>query len=131
MLKPALEAAESLDATVVNMRFVKPLDTDLLREMSKSHDLIVTVEEHQVMGGAGSAVLAELYLDGDYSQPILSQWLDPALADAIRFGDLTGLNNGMLDVDYLRFAQLPEPGGLICLTIAFLFLRQRGKRCTA
>lgn len=82
-------------------------------------------------GGAGSAVLAELYLDGDYSHPILSQWLDPALADAIRFGDLTGVNNGMLDVDYLRFAQLPEPGGLICLTIAFLFLRQRGKRCTA
>jgi 1-deoxy-D-xylulose-5-phosphate synthase len=60
MLKPSLEAAESLDATVVNMRFVKPLDTDLLQEMSKSHDLIVTVEEHQVMGGAGAAVCEAL-----------------------------------------------------------------------
>ena len=60
MLKPALEAAENLDATVVNMRFVKPLDTELLREMALQHDLIVTVEEHQVMGGAGSAVCEAL-----------------------------------------------------------------------
>jgi 1-deoxy-D-xylulose-5-phosphate synthase len=64
MLKPALEAAESLDATVVNMRFVKPLDMDLLQEMSKTHDLIVTVEEHQVMGGAGSAVCEALARSG-------------------------------------------------------------------
>jgi 1-deoxy-D-xylulose-5-phosphate synthase len=56
MLKPALEAAESLDATVVNMRFVKPLDTDLLKAMAQSHELIATVEEHQVMAGAGGAV---------------------------------------------------------------------------
>jgi len=56
MLKPALEAGEALDATVVNMRFVKPLDVDLIREMSQNHELLVTVEEHQVMGGAGSAV---------------------------------------------------------------------------
>ncbi|MDQ5849679.1 MAG: 1-deoxy-D-xylulose-5-phosphate synthase [Pseudomonadota bacterium] len=64
MLKPALEAAEALDATVVNMRFVKPLDMDLLQEMSKSHDLIVTIEEHQVMGGAGAAVCEALALLG-------------------------------------------------------------------
>ena len=56
MLKPALEAAEALDATVANMRFVKPLDAALVRELAASHHLIVTVEEHQVMGGAGSAV---------------------------------------------------------------------------
>jgi 1-deoxy-D-xylulose-5-phosphate synthase len=56
MLKPALEAGEALDATVVNMRFVKPLDVQVIEEMAKSHDLLVTVEEHQVMGGAGSAV---------------------------------------------------------------------------
>jgi 1-deoxy-D-xylulose-5-phosphate synthase len=56
MLKPALEAAEALDATVVNMRFVKPLDTDVIAEMARTHELLVTVEEHQVMGGAGSAV---------------------------------------------------------------------------
>ncbi|MGH8723499.1 MAG: 1-deoxy-D-xylulose-5-phosphate synthase [Burkholderiales bacterium] len=56
MLKPALEAGEALDATVVNMRFVKPLDRELVEQMARSHNLIVTVEEHQVMGGAGSAV---------------------------------------------------------------------------
>ncbi|HEY5899101.1 MAG TPA: transketolase C-terminal domain-containing protein, partial [Burkholderiales bacterium] len=66
MLKPALEAGEALDATVVNMRFVKPLDIELVKQMASSHHLIVTVEEHQVMGGAGSAVceaLAALKLD--------------------------------------------------------------------
>jgi 1-deoxy-D-xylulose-5-phosphate synthase len=56
MLKPALEAGEALDATVVNMRFVKPLDVELVKRMAASHHLIVTVEEHQIMGGAGSAV---------------------------------------------------------------------------
>jgi 1-deoxy-D-xylulose-5-phosphate synthase len=57
MLQPALEAAEALDATLANMRFVKPLDVALVRELASTHDLLVTVEEHQVMGGAGSAVL--------------------------------------------------------------------------
>jgi len=57
MLQPALEAAEALDATVANMRFVKPLDVALVKELASSHDLLVTVEEHQIMGGAGSAVL--------------------------------------------------------------------------
>ena len=60
MLKPALEAAEKLNATVANMRFVKPLDTELVLRLAASHDLIVTVEEHQIMGGAGSAVLEVL-----------------------------------------------------------------------
>ena len=60
MLKPALEVGEALDATVVNMRFVKPLDLQLLEQIAAGHDLIVTVEEHQVMGGAGSAVCEEL-----------------------------------------------------------------------
>jgi 1-deoxy-D-xylulose-5-phosphate synthase len=60
MLKPALEAAEALEATVVNMRFVKPLDAALVKQMAATHDLIVTVEEHQIMGGAGSAVLEVL-----------------------------------------------------------------------
>jgi 1-deoxy-D-xylulose-5-phosphate synthase len=60
MLKPALEAAESLDATVANMRFVKPLDVDLVKRLALSHELLVTVEEHQVMGGAGAAVCEAL-----------------------------------------------------------------------
>ncbi|HUK04275.1 MAG TPA: 1-deoxy-D-xylulose-5-phosphate synthase [Burkholderiales bacterium] len=64
MVKPALEAGETLNATVANMRFVKPLDAALVRELAASHELIVTVEEHQVMGGAGSAVLEALAESG-------------------------------------------------------------------
>jgi 1-deoxy-D-xylulose-5-phosphate synthase len=60
MLKPALEAAEGLDATVANMRFVKPLDEELLKGLAEEHEIFVTVEEHQVMGGAGSAVCEAL-----------------------------------------------------------------------
>ena len=60
MVKPAEEAAEQLDATVVNMRFVKPLDLELLQTVCAEHELLVTVEEHQAMGGAGSAVCEAL-----------------------------------------------------------------------
>jgi 1-deoxy-D-xylulose-5-phosphate synthase len=60
MVKPALDAAEKLDATVANMRFVKPLDEALVAELAASHDLLVTVEENVIMGGAGSAVLESL-----------------------------------------------------------------------
>ncbi len=56
MLAPALAAAEKLDATVVNMRFVKPLDCELVLKMAGEHSLLVTVEENTIMGGAGSAV---------------------------------------------------------------------------
>ncbi|HYN58124.1 MAG TPA: 1-deoxy-D-xylulose-5-phosphate synthase [Rubrivivax sp.] len=56
LLYPALQAAEALDATVINMRFVKPLDVDMVLQMARSHEAIVTVEEGCVMGGAGSAV---------------------------------------------------------------------------
>jgi 1-deoxy-D-xylulose-5-phosphate synthase len=103
MLKPALEAAEALDATVANMRFVKPLDHDLVREMAQKHELLVTVEEHQVMGGAGSAVceslsrqglnqrvlllgLPDRFIDhGDPARLLASVGLDAAgIADAVR-----------------------------------------------
>jgi 1-deoxy-D-xylulose-5-phosphate synthase len=60
MVAPALEAGEELDATVVNMRFVKPMDVTTVLEMARGHELIVTVEEHQAMGGAGSAVAETL-----------------------------------------------------------------------
>lgn len=56
MVAPALEAAELLDATVANMRFVKPLDEALVLDLARNHDYLVTVEENAVMGGAGSAV---------------------------------------------------------------------------
>jgi 1-deoxy-D-xylulose-5-phosphate synthase len=56
MLQPALEAAEKLDATVVNMRFVKPIDEEMILRMAEQHELLVTVDENAVAGGAGSAV---------------------------------------------------------------------------
>ncbi len=60
MLKPALEAAEELNATVANMRFVKPLDNELVMKLALSHDLLVTIEENTIQGGAGSAVVESL-----------------------------------------------------------------------
>ena len=65
MLTPALVAGEQLDATVADMRFVKPLDAELVQRLANEYDLLVTVEENVVMGGAGSAVaecLAQLTL---------------------------------------------------------------------
>ncbi|RDH85151.1 MAG: 1-deoxy-D-xylulose-5-phosphate synthase [endosymbiont of Escarpia spicata] len=56
LLAPALEVAESLDATVANMRFVKPLDEALILDLASRHEILVTLEENLVQGGAGSAV---------------------------------------------------------------------------
>jgi len=56
LLGVAREVAETLDATVANMRFVKPLDVELVAELATSHDLIVTLEENAVIGGAGAEV---------------------------------------------------------------------------
>jgi 1-deoxy-D-xylulose-5-phosphate synthase len=64
MVQPALEAGELLDATVVNMRWVKPLDDMLIAELAKTHDAFVTIEEHVVMGGAGSACLESMAAQG-------------------------------------------------------------------
>jgi len=80
MLKPALEAAEALDATVVNMRFVKPLDEDLLRQIAGEHELLVTVEEGSVMGGAGSAVAERLAAAG-LTRPLLHLGLPDRFID--------------------------------------------------
>jgi 1-deoxy-D-xylulose-5-phosphate synthase len=66
LLYPALQAGEALNATVVNMRWAKPLDTELLAKIAATHDALVTVEEGAVMGGAGSAVLEALQ---DLQQP--------------------------------------------------------------
>jgi len=70
MVQPALDAAETLDATVVNMRFVKPLDEEMVREMAREHDLLVTIEENAVKGGAGSGV-AELLSEEQINVPII------------------------------------------------------------
>lgn len=60
MVQPALQAAEALDATVADMRFVKPLDEALILQLAQSHDYLVCIEENATMGGAGSAVLETL-----------------------------------------------------------------------
>ena len=83
MVHPALAAAEALDATVADMRFVKPLDMELVRTLAESHELIVTVEENVVMGGAGSACLEamqEMWL----STPVLQLGLPD---DYVEHGD--------------------------------------------
>jgi 1-deoxy-D-xylulose-5-phosphate synthase len=64
LLYPALAAAERLGASVANMRWAKPLDLDLLRELARTHEALVTLEEGCVMGGAGSAVLEALQAEG-------------------------------------------------------------------
>lgn len=64
MLGPALEAGDILGATVANMRFAKPVDDELLRRLAESHELLVTVEENVVMGGAGSACAETLVAAG-------------------------------------------------------------------
>ena len=56
MLVPALGAAPEIDATVANMRFVKPIDRDLIIELSREHSLLVSVEENALIGGAGAEV---------------------------------------------------------------------------
>jgi 1-deoxy-D-xylulose-5-phosphate synthase len=63
-LAEALKVAQKLDATVADMRFVKPLDEQLVRELAESHDLLVTLEENAIMGGAGSAVSEFLAREG-------------------------------------------------------------------
>ncbi|HEY6862603.1 MAG TPA: 1-deoxy-D-xylulose-5-phosphate synthase [Burkholderiales bacterium] len=80
LLKPALEAGDALDATVVNMRFVKPLDADLAARMAREHELIVTVEENAVMGGAGSAV-AEALSAAAIATPVLRLGLPDRFVD--------------------------------------------------
>lgn len=69
-LAEALRVGETLDATVVDMRFVKPLDEALLRELASSHTLLVTIEENSIMGGAGSAV-SEFFAAENRQVPML------------------------------------------------------------
>jgi 1-deoxy-D-xylulose-5-phosphate synthase len=90
MLAPALEAGEELDASVVNMRFVKPLDEDLIVELADTHVALVTIEDNVVPGGAGSAVTECLSIHGREVQ-ILNLGLPDALIE-------TGSREEMLTV---------------------------------
>jgi len=81
MLKPCLEAAEELNATVANMRFVKPLDDNLVVFLAANYSLLVTVEENTIMGGAGSAVLESLENKGITTTPVLQLGLPDVFID--------------------------------------------------
>ena len=87
MLSPALQAGETLDATVANMRFIKPLDQDLVRELAQSHDLLVSIEENALIGGAGSEVARALE-DMSLGTPLLRLGLPDAF---IEHGDAPSL----------------------------------------
>lgn len=80
MLAPALAAGEALDSTVANMRFVKPLDAALVRQLAETHAAIVTVEEGCLMGGAGSAV-AECLAEAGIVKPVLHLGLPDSFID--------------------------------------------------
>jgi 1-deoxy-D-xylulose-5-phosphate synthase len=103
LLYPALAAAEKLDATVANMRFVKPLDAALVTELARTHDALVTVEEGCVMGGAGSAVQEALAQAG-IEIPVLTLGLpdefvehgDPAKLLAMCGLDAAGIEQSIL-----------------------------------
>lgn len=71
MVQPALTVANAIDATVADMRFVKPLDTELLVQLAAEHDYIVTLEENSKIGGAGSAVL-EALVQHNLTKPVLT-----------------------------------------------------------
>ncbi|AVS89088.1 1-deoxy-D-xylulose-5-phosphate synthase [Paracidovorax avenae] len=98
LLYPALQAGDTLDATVANMRWAKPLDTALLLEIAAAHDVLVTVEEGAVLGGAGSAVCEALNAAG-IQKPVLQLGLpdvfiehgDPAKLLALQGLDAEGL----------------------------------------
>ena len=87
MLAPALAAAEQLDATVANMRFVKPLDAELILKRAHEHELLVTVEENAVQGGAGSAV-AECLAQHGVAVPLLQLGLPDCFIEQGEHGQM-------------------------------------------
>ena len=103
LLHAALKAAESLGATVADMRFAKPLDAELVLELARSHDGLVTVEEGCIMGGAGSAVL-ECLAGAGVQVPVLQLGLpdvftehgDPAKILALCGLDASGIEQAIL-----------------------------------
>ncbi|MEO6625445.1 MAG: 1-deoxy-D-xylulose-5-phosphate synthase [Burkholderiaceae bacterium] len=111
LLYPALQVAGQLNATVVNMRWVKPLDVELLLEVAAQHDALVTLEEGATMGGAGSAVMEALQAAG-LVKPMLQLGLpdkfiehgDPAKLMAMQGLDATGIDEAIR----ARFAALLE-----------------------
>ena len=111
LLHPALRAAEKLNATVVDMRWAKPLDTELLLKVAAGHEALVTIEEGAIMGGAGSAVGEALQAAG-VMKPILQLGLpdrfiehgDPAKLLAMQGLDAAGIEQSIT----ARFGSPPD-----------------------
>ena len=109
LLYPALEAAQNLNATVVNMRWAKPLDVELLLKVAAQHEALVTLEEGAIMGGAGSAVSEALHAAG-VLKPVLQLGLrdkfiehgDPAKLLSLQGLDATSIEKSIAD----RFADI-------------------------
>jgi 1-deoxy-D-xylulose-5-phosphate synthase len=109
LLYPVLQAADRLDLTVANMRWVKPLDTELLLQIAASHDALVTVEEGAIMGGAGSAVTEALNAAG-IVKPVLQLGLRDEYAphgDPAKLLSLQGLDAAGIEASIqARFGEL-------------------------
>jgi 1-deoxy-D-xylulose-5-phosphate synthase len=110
LLYPALKAADAVDATVANMRFAKPLDDELVLELARSHDALVTVEDGCLMGGAGSAVLECLHAAG-LAVPVLQLGLPDEFVehgDPAKLMSLCGLDAAGIEQSILkRFGARP------------------------
>ena len=109
LLHPALAAAERLGASVANMRWAKPLDLELLRELARSHEALVTLEEGCIQGGAGSAVLEALQAEG-LNLPVLQLGLPDEFVehgDPAKLLSMLGLDAGGIERSVrARFASL-------------------------
>ena len=108
MVAPSIGAADILDASVANMRFVKPLDVELVKQLAQNHEYLVTVEEGSVMGGAGSAV-AEALAQAGIVKPILMLGLPDKFIDHGDAVQLLSMNNldapGIVAAIRQRFAK--------------------------
>ena len=113
LLYPALQVAQSLNATLVNMRWVKPLDVALLLEVAAAHEGLVTLEEGALMGGAGSAVLEALQAAG-VLKPVLQLGLQDEFiehGDPVKLLSLQGLDAAGIEAAIVkRFAPLLTTG---------------------
>ncbi|MBB1520485.1 1-deoxy-D-xylulose-5-phosphate synthase [Aquipseudomonas guryensis] len=109
-LAEALKVGETLDATVVDMRFVKPLDEALVRELTASHELLVTIEENVIMGGAGSAV-SEFLAQQGLLKPVLHLGLPDSYVEHAKPAQMLaecGLDEAGIEAAVRqRLAQLP------------------------
>ncbi|MFJ2993791.1 1-deoxy-D-xylulose-5-phosphate synthase [Pandoraea sp. NPDC087047] len=120
MVAPSLAAAAQLDATVADMRFVKPIDDALIARLAQTHDYLVTVEEGSIMGGAGSAVAESLLASGG-NRPVLQLGLpdrfidhgDPALLLSGVGLDAAGIAKSICERFDLKPAEASQAAGKV------------------